>query len=98
MSSMNKEIDLTDVELQLLQALLSGASNKQIARELGKSEFTVRNQLSVAFQKIGVVNRMQAAFWFRTCLVAQEERDIGTSVPLSVDAAGLRISQRTSLS
>lgn len=68
MKTMTQEFDLTAVELQLLQALLLGASNKQIARELGKSEFTVRNQLSVAFQKIGVANRMQAAFWFRAYL------------------------------
>ncbi len=91
MSSMHQEIDLTDIELQLLQALLSGASNKQIGRELGKSEFTVRNQLSVAFQKIGVANRMQAAFWFRAYLVSREERGIGTSVPLSGDSVELRI-------
>ncbi len=82
MKTMSQEFDLTAVEWQLLQALLSGASNKQIARELGKSEFTVRNQLSVAFQKIGVANRMQAAFWFRANLVAREERGLGTSVPL----------------
>jgi len=91
MSCMYQEIDLTDIELQLLQALLSGASNKQIGRELGKSEFTVRNQLSVAFQKIRVANRMQAAFWFRAYLVSREERGIGTSVPLSGDSVELRI-------
>ncbi len=91
MSSMYQEIDLTDIELQLLQALLSGASNKQIGRELGKSEFTVRNQLSVAFQKIGVVNRMQAAFWIRAYVVSRQERGIGTSVPLPGDAAESRI-------
>lgn len=91
MKTMIQEFDLTAVELQLLQALLSGASNKQIARELGKSEFTVRNQLSVAFQKIGVANRMQAAFWFRAYVVSREEQGFGTSVPLSGDATELRI-------
>lgn len=91
MSSMQQEIDLTAIELQLLQCLLSGASNKQIGQELGKSEFTVRNQLSLAFQKIGVANRMQAAFWFRAYQVDEEERGIGTSAPLSGQAAGQRI-------
>lgn len=88
---MYQEIELTDVELELLQALLRGASNKEIARELGKSEFTVRNQLSVAFQKIGVANRMQAAFWFRAYLASKEDRSIGTSVLLPVEAVDLRI-------
>ena len=93
MSSMDQEIDLTAIEVQLLQCLLSGASNKQIGRDLGKSEFTVRNQLSLAFQKIGVGNRMQAAFWFRAYQEAQEERGIGTSVPLFGLATEQRISE-----
>lgn len=93
MKTMIQEFDLTAVELQLLQALLSGASNKQIARELGKSEFTVRNQLSVAFQKIGVANRMQAAFWFRAYVVSREERGIGTSVLLASSQTELTISR-----
>ncbi len=82
MSTMEQEIDFTNIELQLLRALLSGASNKQIGLEMGKSEFTVRNQLSVAFQKIGVANRMQAGFWFRAYVAAQEERSVGASLPL----------------
>lgn len=90
---MRRDVELTAIERQLLQAISSGASNKQIGRELGKSEFTVRNQLSLAFQKIGVANRMQAAFWFRAYLVEQEERGIGTSVPLFGLAAEQRIGE-----
>jgi two-component system nitrate/nitrite response regulator NarL len=92
MSSMYQEIELTAIEVQLLQRLLSGASNKQIGKDLGKSEFTVRNQLSLAFQKIGVANRMQAAFWFRAYQVEQEERGFGTSVPLIEPALEQRMS------
>ncbi len=58
---------------------------------LGKSEFTVRNQLAVVFQKIGVANRMQAAFWFRAYWAAREERAFGTSVPLPDSAADQRM-------
>jgi DNA-binding CsgD family transcriptional regulator len=94
MSSMDQEIEPTAIELQQLHCLLSGASNRQIGRELGKSEFTVRNQLSLAFQKIGVANRMQAVFWFRAYLVEQEERGIGTSAPLSGQAAEQRMTDK----
>ncbi len=90
---MRKDVELTTIELRLLHAISTGASNKQIGLELGKSEFTVRNQLSVAFQKIGVANRMQAAFWFRAYRVDEEERAISTSVPLSGQAAEQRISE-----
>jgi two-component system, NarL family, nitrate/nitrite response regulator NarL len=57
--------DLTPAERQLLRALAVGASNKTIARHLGKSEFTVRNQLSHLFKKIKASNRAQATNWWR---------------------------------
>jgi len=77
------DIELTTIEQGLLHALSMGASNKHIARDLGKSEFTIRNQLSNLFRKIQVVNRTQAAFWYREYMTAKEESDFGTSVPLT---------------
>lgn len=79
---MHKEAQLTALEWHLLHALSTGASNKHIARDLGKSEFTIRNQLSTLFKKIEVANRTQAAFWCREYRVAREAVDAGTSVPL----------------
>jgi DNA-binding NarL/FixJ family response regulator len=34
-----------------------GLSNKEIAQVLGKSEFTVKNQVSTMLQKLGVPSR-----------------------------------------
>lgn len=62
---MQSSTDLTPTERQLLRALAAGASNKSIAQHLGKSEFTVRNQLSHVFKKIKASNRAQAANWWR---------------------------------
>ena len=56
---------LTTAERQLLQALSSGATNKRLAQALGKSEHTVRNQLSHVFKKVNASNRTQAAAWYR---------------------------------
>jgi len=44
-----------------LSELALGKSNRQIARTLRLSEKTVRNQMSVLFQRIGVGDRVQAA-------------------------------------
>lgn len=52
---------LTTREREVLSASLFGASMREIAVELSLSEGTVRNHLSVAMQKLGARNRMEAA-------------------------------------
>jgi DNA-binding NarL/FixJ family response regulator len=52
-------------ERQLLEQLTRGRSNAQIARVLGVSEKTVRNQLSTVFSKLGVGDRVSAALLAR---------------------------------
>lgn len=76
--------EFTQAELRLLKALVLGASNKQMASALEKSEFTVRNQLSALFKKMSVNNRTQAASWYRERreLEDHQGQPFGTSVPL----------------
>lgn len=47
-------------ELEILQALATGASNKQIASQLFVSEATVKTHLIHVFQKLGVETRTAA--------------------------------------
>jgi DNA-binding NarL/FixJ family response regulator len=54
---------LTETELQMLQLVASGLSNKEIALEMCFADSTVKNRLSVLFQKIGVSDRTQAAIY-----------------------------------
>jgi DNA-binding NarL/FixJ family response regulator len=54
---------LSDVELRLLQLIASGLSNKEIAARMCFAESTVKNRLSVLFQKIDVADRTQAAIY-----------------------------------
>jgi DNA-binding NarL/FixJ family response regulator len=56
---------LSDRELEVLQLVTRGLSNKLIARELGISEKTVKAHLTTIFQRIGVTDRVQAAMWAR---------------------------------
>jgi len=53
--------DFTPRQLDILSALLDGASNRDIAARLGVREQTIKNQLSIMFEKIGVENRLQLA-------------------------------------
>jgi two-component system, NarL family, response regulator LiaR len=51
---------LTDRERQILTLVSAGASNKDIAAQLSLSERTVKNYLSIIFQKLQVNNRTEA--------------------------------------
>ncbi len=88
------QVDLSFIEWQLLRALAAGVSNKHIARERGKSEYTVRNQLAILFKKIGVNNRAQAVNWYHEYLYVTEAALIGTSVPLPAPDSRQRISKQ----
>ncbi len=51
---------LTQAESAVLELLARGLDNHAIARQLGKSEKTVRNQVSTIFDKLGVRTRAEA--------------------------------------
>jgi two-component system nitrate/nitrite response regulator NarL len=54
---------LSPREQEILQALVTGASNKMIANRLGITEATVKVHLKTLLRKIDVNNRTQAAIW-----------------------------------
>ena len=51
---------LSDKELEILQLMAAGYSNKEIAAALYKSEGTVKNQCSAILAKLGVRDRTRA--------------------------------------
>lgn len=54
---------LTPREREVVRALARGCSNREIAAELGLSEQTVKNQLTVVFEKLHVKNRLELALY-----------------------------------
>jgi DNA-binding NarL/FixJ family response regulator len=56
---------LTAREGQVLALVGEGMSNRQIARELGIAEKTVKTHLTSVFATIGVTDRTQAALWWQ---------------------------------
>lgn len=58
---------LSPREMQMIKGLNEGKTNKEIARELGIQEPTVKLHMKTMFRKIGAANRTQAA------LIAREE-------------------------
>lgn len=61
--SMVSPSSLTPRELEILQLIVDGHTNQQIARALGISEKTVKTHCSRLFQRLGVTDRTQAAVW-----------------------------------
>lgn len=65
---------LTEKEMEILRYVAKGMSNKEIADKLAYSEKTVKNYLSIIFQKLGIRDRTQAAiFALRQGLIPDDE-------------------------
>jgi DNA-binding NarL/FixJ family response regulator len=54
---------LSETEMQLLRLVAAGLSNREIADRLAYAERTIKNRLSVLFEKISVRDRTQAAVY-----------------------------------
>ena len=64
---------LTDRESDVLRLLAEGKANKEIARQLGIGERTVKSHVSSILAKLGVQSRTQAALYStRAALVAPQ--------------------------
>jgi DNA-binding NarL/FixJ family response regulator len=63
---------LTPRERDVLNRVAAGCTNREIANELGLTEQSVKNVLSVVYEKIHVRNRLELALYaLRRRLVAQ---------------------------
>lgn len=53
--------ELSPRELEVLQLIVKGRSNKEIGADLGLAENTVKNHIKMIFEKLKVADRTQAA-------------------------------------
>jgi DNA-binding NarL/FixJ family response regulator len=74
--------DLTPRELDVLEHLANGLSNKHIAAELGLSSGTVRIHVSNVLAKLRVENRTAAAMLARDQGLVTSDLDVGTAQDL----------------
>lgn len=67
---------LSDRELEILRLVAQGLENSDIGERLGLSEKTIRNRLTVIFEKLQVNNRIQATLYaLRQGLASLDEED-----------------------
>lgn len=68
--------DLTARELEILQLVVAGYTNKAIAAEMFISEKTVEFHLDNLYRKIGVRTRLMAGIWALQEGIEKETREI----------------------
>jgi len=58
-SEASRDFGLTAREVQVIALIVAGYTNKDLARQLGISEHTVKHHLTNVFDKLGVSNRLE---------------------------------------
>lgn len=53
-----------DREQQLIELVAQGHTNRKIAQALGISEYAVKNDLRIIYNKFGFWNRVELALWY----------------------------------
>lgn len=62
-TSMEKKIDLTRKEKEIVSLICNGCRNKEIAQRLDISEQTVKSHCNRIYKKVGVSDRLQLALY-----------------------------------
>ena len=69
-------LDLTSREIEILQSVLAGRTNKAIAAEFWITEKTVEFHLDCIYTKIGMRTRVMAGLWALQQGIELETREI----------------------
>ncbi|MGH7255544.1 MAG: response regulator [Nitrospirales bacterium] len=65
-ASGSQDLNLSHREMEIVELLVQGKSNKEMADELCVSTDTIKSHLQHIFRKIGVTNRLEAVVFFLT--------------------------------
>ena len=74
-------MDLTPREMEILQLVLAGRTNKAIAAQICVSEKTVEFHLNRIYNKIGMRTRMLAGMWAMQQGIHAKTREIPSLNP-----------------
>lgn len=62
-SSRRRSVELTPTEIRVVQLLVQGLANREIAERMDISQRTVESHVSNMLQKTGLINRTELARW-----------------------------------
>jgi DNA-binding NarL/FixJ family response regulator len=88
------ETTLSARERQILRSLAAGASNMQLAGELGLSIHTVKRHVARVLTKLGVVSRHAAAFSYRQNLYETPGEPLSWRTPIAAASETTQLTPR----
>lgn len=51
-------------ESRVIELVAQGFKNREVAREIGTTEYVVKNYLRAIYDKLGLWNRVELALWY----------------------------------
>ncbi len=54
----------TPKEYSIIELVARGLKNSEVAREIGTTEYAVKNYIRIIFDKLGLWNRVELALWY----------------------------------
>jgi DNA-binding CsgD family transcriptional regulator len=51
-------------EQRVIELVAQGLTNRDVARELGTTEYVIKNYLRTIYDKLGLWNRVELALWY----------------------------------
>ena len=54
----------TATEARVIELVARGFKNREVAREIGTTEYMVKNYLRAIYDKLGLWNRVELALWY----------------------------------
>ncbi len=67
----------SDREQQVIELVAQGNTNRGVAEALGISEYAVKNDLRIIYNKLGFWNRVELALWYEA---RRNEREASLAV------------------
>ena len=62
----------SDREQQVIELVAQGHTNRGVAQALGISEYAVKNDLRLIYNKLGFWNRVELALWYEARRIERE--------------------------
>jgi DNA-binding NarL/FixJ family response regulator len=54
----------SDREQRVIELVAQGLKNREVADEIGTSEYVIKNYLRIIYDKLGLWNRVELALWY----------------------------------